>query len=168
MRKRTYRGSQTKKGRHDRGSCLPFWRGRLKSIFGIDRTVAEESPNRPFDRRRFCAVQAFSPQVKTLAQGEFISPEHFKSKGGAALRAAKPKKKDICKADVFLFGAADGSRTRTPVRTQAPQACQSTNSSTAADKQFSKTALLLYCHRTGLSMVFPAESLTFSAAAGPA
>lgn len=29
-------------------------------------------------------------------------------------------------------GAADGSRTRTPVRTQAPQACQSTNSSTAA------------------------------------
>ena len=110
----------------------------------------------------------FSPQAKTLAQGEFISPEHFKSKGGAALRAAKPKKKDICKADVFLFGAADGSRTRTPVRTQAPQACQSTNSSTAADKRFSKTALLLYCHRTGLSMVFPAESLTFSAAAGPA
>ena len=64
------------KGRHDRGSCLPFWRGRLKSIFGIDRTVAEESPNRPFDRRRFCAVQAFA-QAKTLAQGEFTSPEHF-------------------------------------------------------------------------------------------
>ena len=124
--------------------------------------------NLPSGRRRFCAVQAFSPQAKTLAQGEFISPEHFKSKGGAALRAVKPKKKDICNADVFLFGAADGSRTRTPVRTQAPQACQSTNSSTAADKRFSKTALLLYCHRTGLSMVFPAESLTFSAAAGPA
>ena len=31
------------------------------------------------------------------------------------------------------FGAADGSRTRTPIRTQAPQACQSTNSSTAAN-----------------------------------
>ena len=30
-------------------------------------------------------------------------------------------------------GAADGSRTRTPIRTQAPQACQSTNSSTAAN-----------------------------------
>ena len=33
--------------------------------------------------------------------------------------------------DIFC-GAADGSRTRTPIRTQAPQACQSTNSSTAA------------------------------------
>ena len=32
----------------------------------------------------------------------------------------------------YFYGAADGSRTRTPVRTQAPQACQSTNSSTAA------------------------------------
>lgn len=34
---------------------------------------------------------------------------------------------------LYGFGAADGSRTRTPIRTQAPQACQSTNSSTAAN-----------------------------------
>ena len=27
--------------------------------------------------RRVCAVQAFCRQGKTLAQGEFISPEHF-------------------------------------------------------------------------------------------
>ena len=36
-------------------------------------------PNRPSGRRRFCAVQAFWPKAKTLAQGNFISPEHVKS-----------------------------------------------------------------------------------------
>ena len=29
-------------------------------------------------RRRVCAVQAFLPQAKTLAEAEFISAEHFK------------------------------------------------------------------------------------------
>ena len=37
--------------------------------------------NRPSGRRSFCAVQAFSPLVKTLAQGEFTSPEHSNTKG---------------------------------------------------------------------------------------
>ena len=58
-----------------------FWKGRLKSIFGIDRAVAGESPHRPPGRRRFCAVQAFSPQAKTLAQAEFTSAEHFDTEG---------------------------------------------------------------------------------------
>ena len=44
-----------------------------------------------------------SPQAKTLAQGEFISPEHFKSKGGAALRAAKPKRKTSAKQMSFFL-----------------------------------------------------------------
>ena len=33
--------------------------------------------NRPKAGRPVCAVQAFSTQAKTLAQGEFTSPEHF-------------------------------------------------------------------------------------------
>ncbi len=52
----------------------------------------------------------------------------------------------------FFGGAADGSRTRTPIRTQAPQACQSTNSSTAAKRGFFKpldyyTVLNRICQR---------------------
>jgi len=31
---------------------------------------------------RLCAVQAFSPQAKTLAQGGFTPPEHVKWRGG--------------------------------------------------------------------------------------
>lgn len=37
---------------------------------------------RPSGRRRLCAVQAFSPQAKTLAQGGFTPPEHVKWRGG--------------------------------------------------------------------------------------
>ena len=44
---------------------------------------------------------------------------------------------------VPLFGAAGGSRTRTPIRTQAPQACQSTSSSTAADHSSSTSCLII-------------------------
>ena len=40
-------------------------------------------------------------------------------------------------------GAGGGSRTRTPIRTQAPQACQSTSSSTAADHSNSTSCLII-------------------------
>ena len=43
------------------------------------------------------------------------------------------KKKNICTADVLLFGARGGSRTRTPLRALAPEASESTNSTTPAD-----------------------------------
>ena len=48
-------------------------------------------------------------------------------------------------------GAADGSRTRTPIRTQAPQACQSTNSSTAANYGHLYIFYILYYSETHLS-----------------
>ena len=44
-----------------------------------DRTAQEretEPFNGPSGPRRECAVQAFSPQVKTLAQGRLCRPEH--------------------------------------------------------------------------------------------
>ena len=44
----------------------------------------------------------------------------------------KSKKKNISFADVFLFGARGGSRTRTPLRALAPEASESTNSTTRA------------------------------------
>ena len=47
----------------------------------------------------------------SVAEGEFISPEHCNQKGGAALRAAKPKKKDT-PGRVLLFG--DPAEIRTP------------------------------------------------------
>ena len=46
---------------------------------------------------------------KTLAEGEFISHEHCNQKGGAALRAAKPKKKDT-PGRVLLFGTSQHYR----------------------------------------------------------
>ena len=52
--------------------------------------------------RRFCAVQAFSPRAKTLAQGEFISPEHFNQTGEGGFSRRNPKQKDI-QEDVLLF-----------------------------------------------------------------
>ena len=48
---------------------------------------------------------------KTSAQAEFISAEHFKSKGGSRLWRLEPKKKDMIKDHVFLFGAGEGNRT---------------------------------------------------------
>ena len=90
-------------------------------------------PNRPSGRRRFCAVRVFCLRQNTrTAQAEFISSEHFKPKGGSRLWPAKPKKKDMTKGHVFLFGARGGSRTRTPLRALAPEASESTNSTTRA------------------------------------
>ena len=63
-----------------------------------------EPPNRPSGRRRPCAVQAFSPQVKTLAQGRLCRPRAFQSpKGGGRLWRPKPKKKDICFQQMSFF-----------------------------------------------------------------
>ena len=116
---------------------------------------------------------AFAPfkgfrAAKTLAQGEFTSPEHFNHKGWSGPAARETQNKRTSVRMSFYFGAADGSRTRTPVRTQAPQACQSTNSSTAANKRLFKTALLLYFPVNRLSMVFPVLNATFYFSAGPA
>src|SRR5699024_8931295 len=46
---------------------------------------------------------------KTLAQGEFTSPEHFKEKGGGGRWPPKPKKKDSLTA-VLLFGTSQHYR----------------------------------------------------------
>ncbi len=73
-------------------------------IFQNFTQASRTAPHRPSGRRRECAVQAFSPQAKTLAQGEFISPEHFKSKGGGRLGRPKPQKKDMTHGHVFLLG----------------------------------------------------------------
>ena len=50
---------------------------------------------------------------KTSAQAEFISAEHFKSKGGSRLWRLEPKKKDMTFGHVFLFGTGSGGRTHT-------------------------------------------------------
>ena len=52
---------------------MPF--GFNPDIFSLD-LLTGEPPNGPSGPRRFCAVQAFWPAAKTLAQAEFISAEH--------------------------------------------------------------------------------------------
>ena len=63
--------------------------------------------------RRFCAVQVFSPRAKTLAQGEFTSPEHFNHRRAEPTFGRRSqKKKDICFQQMsFFFGTPEGTRT---------------------------------------------------------
>ena len=53
--------------------------------------------------------------------------------GGGPLAAGTQKERHLLLADVFLFGARGGSRTRTPLRALAPEASESTNSTTRAN-----------------------------------
>ena len=53
-------------------------------------------------------------------------------KGEGRLRRPNPTKKASAFADAFFVGARGGSRTRTPLRALAPEASESTNSTTRA------------------------------------
>ena len=59
------------------------------------------------------------------------------------VRFCRGHRKAGAKRTLLRRGAAGGSRTRTPIRTQAPQACQSTSSSTAADHSNSTSCLII-------------------------
>ena len=90
---------------------LRVQRGRLKSIFGIDRTASEEPPNRPSGGWRGCAVPAFSPQAKTLAQGWLCHPEHSNAKGWSRPSGGETQNKRASFRMPFCFGAEGGIRT---------------------------------------------------------
>ena len=62
------------------------------------RSPADPPRSRPSGRRRRCAVQAFWPLAKTLAQAEFTSAEHCNRR---RVKAAKPKSKT--KSSCFLM-----------------------------------------------------------------
>ena len=80
----------------------------VKSILGIDGTAV--GPNGHFRLRRECAVQAFSPQVKTLAEGRLCRPRAFKYRRvEPPFGRRNPKQKDIL-SDVLCFGKALQSR----------------------------------------------------------
>src|SRR5699024_5298280 len=71
---------------------LLFGKKRLKSIFGTDRTAAENRPT------GFPAGGAFAPYErfaadKTSAQAGFTSAEYFRSKGEAAPRRRNKKER---------------------------------------------------------------------------
>ena len=71
-------------------SQLPFvlrWMFKI-DIFELQKAPGEPS-HRPSGRRRECAVQAFSPQVKTLAQGRLRRPEHSNTEGWRPPSAAR-------------------------------------------------------------------------------
>ena len=58
-----------------------------------------------------CAVQAFSPAAKTLAEGQFTCPEHLQYRRVERPTGAEPKKKDMTYGHVFLFGGDKRDRT---------------------------------------------------------
>lgn len=68
-------------------TLAPTWNG-----WTVSRTYRAGAPHSGAAPMRRTSVLGRWP--KTLTEEEFISPEHCNQKGGAALRAAKPKKKD--------------------------------------------------------------------------
>ena len=63
-------------------SQLPFvLEGAVKIDILKSRKGIGEPPNGPSGPRRECAVQAFLPQAKTLAEGRLRRPEHSNTEG---------------------------------------------------------------------------------------
>ena len=84
---------------------LLFCKKRLKSIFGTDRTAAENRPT------GFPAGGAFAPYErfaadKTSAQARSLPPSILDQREKPPLGGGT-KKKDMTFGHVFLFGAAD-------------------------------------------------------------
>ena len=76
-------------------------RFRGQSSQSAPKTKSQPSPRHgPSGPRRECGVN--SERSEELRRGGFAVPEHFNPKGGGALWAAEPKKKDTPKR-VFLF-----------------------------------------------------------------
>ena len=144
-------------------------KGWLKSIFSSSHDFQPRT-YRPSGRRRVCAVQAFSSAAEALAEEQFTCPEHLKYRGVERPTGAKPKK-DMTIGHVFFFGARGGSRTRTPLRALAPEASESTNSTTRANgeaERLSCSVQALYYHIPGqVSSLFLRDPVTFCFAHPP-
>ena len=69
---------------------------------------------------------------KTSAQGRLRRPEHGNPEGRSRPSARGVHKKGHDLRRVLFCGARGGSRTRTPLRALAPEASESTNSTTRA------------------------------------
>ena len=72
--------------------------------------ILKYCPTALLGRAAFAVFERFAAG-KTSAQTKLISAEHFKPKGGSRLWRLEPKKKDMIKDHVFLFGAGEGNRT---------------------------------------------------------
>ena len=114
-----------------KADVLILWKGRLKSIFwGVCYKA---------DAWGGAVPPAFWPAARVrrtsvLLQAEFISAGHLKSKGWSCpLGGGTHKKRTSAKQMSFSCGARGGSRTRTPLRALAPEASESTNSTTRAE-----------------------------------
>lgn len=74
------------------------------------RSPADPPRSRPSGRRRRCAVQAFWPLAKTLAQAEFTSAEHCNRRRVKAAKPPKPKTTKICDLTRWRRSPAEQSR----------------------------------------------------------
>ena len=101
----------------------------------------------------------------SLGGGAIHLPRAFEIPRGGAANGSETKKKDMTIGHVFLFGARGGSRTRTPLRALAPEASESTNSTTRANgeaERLSCSVQALYYHIPGrVSSLFLRDPVTF-------
>ena len=136
-----------------------------------EQNRCRKTTQRPFWPAARVRRTSVLPQAKPRRRGGSAAPSIEIPKGGAALRAAEPTKKDICKADVLFCGARGGSRTRTPLRALAPEASESTNSTTRASGAvlMYRSERMRFYHRnlslsTGFEKIFYPTKHFFTAA----
>ncbi len=103
-------GGGTHKKGHDLRRVLFCDKVPQYRYFKFSSGYLEDHPTGLLAGGAFAPYERFAAG-KTSAQAEFISAEHFKSKGGSRLWRLEPKKKDMIKDHVFLFGAGEGNRT---------------------------------------------------------
>ena len=169
------------------------------SDFVAQDTKNKKNPLKSFDFREFCKgwlksifssshdfqpthLPAIWPAVRlrrtsvfvcggSLGGGAIHLPRAFEIPRGGAANGSETKKKDMTIGHVFLFGARGGSRTRTPLRALAPEASESTNSTTRANgeaERLSCSVQALYYHIPGqVSSLFLRDPVTFCFAHPP-
>ncbi len=106
----------------------------------------------------------------SLGGGAIHLPRAFEIPRGGAANGSETKKRHDHRSCLF-FGARGGSRTRTPLRALAPEASESTNSTTRANgeaERLSCSVQALYYHIPGqVSSLFLRDPVTFCFAHPP-
>jgi hypothetical protein len=91
--------------------CSDMARGDNPNPLRSFAIFLEKHPNGLLAGGAFAPYKRFATG-KTLAQGEFTSPEHFNHRRVERPTGAKPKRKcDLSKQAAFSFGAGEGNRT---------------------------------------------------------
>ena len=113
-------------------SLAPTVEGAVKIDILDGRDYCRRTAKRPFwAAARVRRTSVFTAGENLGAGAALPTPSIQIPKGGSRLWRLEPKKKDMTKGHVFLFGAPEGTRTHT-LKAREPKSRMSTNSITGA------------------------------------